>query len=137
MGRDSVLSVADSDTFFILFEVICHSSIMWEPFGRAPENNTAYWKEGPNGRGTFSILSTCLITLSLCVYTSLHLNIPEHGKTYWGHQFWKRAWWVFLGVATPEFVSRVVSSAATEAKHFRLPTSPFVTGFSLVTLMRI
>jgi hypothetical protein len=78
---------------------------MWEPFGTAPTNSTAYWKASPNERGTLSILSSCIITLILCAYTSLHLNIPEHGKATWTHQFWRKTLWVVLGLGAPEVVS--------------------------------
>ena len=42
-------------------------------------NGTSHWEPDPSGkRGTWTILSSCIITLTLCVYTSLHLNIPAH-----------------------------------------------------------
>ena len=38
-------------------------------------NSTVSWHSEPNVRGTFSILVSCIVTLSLCVWTALHLNI--------------------------------------------------------------
>jgi hypothetical protein len=78
---------------------------MWEPFGSAPANGTAFWRESPNQRGTLNILSICIITLLLCAYTSLHLDIPRYGKAGWVHQIWRRLLWVCVGLAAPEFVS--------------------------------
>ncbi|KAK3345005.1 hypothetical protein B0H65DRAFT_573650, partial [Neurospora tetraspora] len=36
------------------------------------------WVTEPDIRGTFSILSTCIVTLVLCVWTAIHLNVPGH-----------------------------------------------------------
>jgi hypothetical protein len=78
---------------------------MWEPFGTVVADGSTYWKDGPRERGTFGILSTCLITLGFCVYTSLHLNIPEQGKATWRHRLPEKALWVFIGIVAPEIVS--------------------------------
>ncbi|THW34039.1 hypothetical protein D6D21_09758 [Aureobasidium pullulans] len=53
---------------------------MFAPFGNQTANQTATWHPEPRGRGTFGLLSSCITTLVLCVYTAVHLNIPEHGK---------------------------------------------------------
>ena len=34
------------------------------------------WVSAPSGRGTWGILGSCLSTLGLCVWKSLHLNVP-------------------------------------------------------------
>ncbi|KAF1931065.1 uncharacterized protein M421DRAFT_338869 [Didymella exigua CBS 183.55] len=78
---------------------------MWEPFGEAPANSTGQWKEGPRERGTFGILSTCLFTLILCVYSCLHLNIPSPSRATWWHKMRHRAWWGFVGLVAPEVVA--------------------------------
>jgi hypothetical protein len=78
---------------------------MWEPFGTSSFNATASWKSGCKERGTLSILTTCLITLILCVYTTLHLNIPEHGKSSWIQRLKRKALWLLIGLFAPEFVS--------------------------------
>lgn len=33
------------------------------------------WTEGPNSRGSFDILWSCLSTLGLCVWTAVHPNL--------------------------------------------------------------
>ena len=56
-----------------------------------------------NGRGTFSIVSSCLLTLSLCVYTAVHLNVPQHGDLEL--RGWLRtARWVLFGILAPELI---------------------------------
>lgn len=53
---------------------------MFHVFGNETSLLAAGWHPEPERRGTFSILSSCVITLALCVWTSIHLNIPEHKK---------------------------------------------------------
>ena len=79
---------------------------MWEPFGTRPANATAYWKPAPTERGTFSILSTCILTLLLCVYTCLHPNIPLYRVTKWYQRPWAlKALGILVGLLAPELVS--------------------------------
>lgn len=63
----------------------------------------ARWMPEPGERGTYSILSTCLITLGLCVWTAIHLNIPAHGEKWW-QQTWRKFGWMMLGFLAPEMV---------------------------------
>lgn len=49
-------------------------------FAEAPPDRPPTWRPPPDSRGSFTILSACLITLTLCIWTSLHLNIPEHNN---------------------------------------------------------
>jgi len=77
---------------------------MWSPFGEIDANGTVSWKSGPNERGTLNILTTCLITLTLCVYSTIHLNIPEHGKTGWIYLTKRKAVWACVGLLAPEVV---------------------------------
>ncbi|KAL8642370.1 MAG: hypothetical protein Q9228_000923 [Teloschistes exilis] len=67
-------------------------------------NGTAHWEGDPtDARGTWSILSTCIITLTLCVYTSLHLNIPAHKSTTWT-TIGMKAKYVVFGLLAPELI---------------------------------
>ena len=61
------------------------------------------WVDDPNGRGTFTIVSSCVLTLSLCVYTSMHLNVRPHGRTEL--QAWiETTKWVVFGILAPELL---------------------------------
>ena len=60
------------------------------------------WQDGPNTRGTWDIISSCVITLCLCLWTALHLNIPEHHGTI--SQRWRKLGWLFIGLLAPEMV---------------------------------
>lgn len=63
---------------------------------------TVSWKLN-DGRGTWDILSSCVLTLILCVWTSLHLNVPKQNNTFWD-RFKTKALWVIIGVLAPELV---------------------------------
>ena len=61
------------------------------------------WVDDPDGRGTFTIASSCVLTLSLCVYTAIHLNVRPHRKTEL--QSWiETTKWVIFGILAPELV---------------------------------
>ena len=70
-----------------------------------PHNDTVVraWVSPPNTRGTSDILYTCIVTIVLCVYTAVHLNIPPPGERfYW--QWLRRAKWTAFGIFAPEIV---------------------------------
>jgi hypothetical protein len=48
-------------------------------------------------------LRGCLVTLGLCVYTALHINIPPEKATK-RQKFMKKAKWVLIGMFAPELV---------------------------------
>ncbi|KAH7094870.1 hypothetical protein FB567DRAFT_600548 [Paraphoma chrysanthemicola] len=79
---------------------------MWDLFGASGSNVTS-WKSGPDERGTFNILSTCVITLILCVYNCLHLNIPGPDQKTWWKLFQRKFLWLMAGLFAPEFVAFV------------------------------
>jgi hypothetical protein len=57
----------------------------------------------PNGRGTISLLLSCLLTLLLCVWSALHLNVPEQNQTKWQWAM-ANARWIVAGIYAPELV---------------------------------
>lgn len=65
-------------------------------------NSSTSWRPEPTERGTFSILSTCILTLALCVWTAVHLNIPAYGERL--AQTRRKGGWMMLGVIAPEVV---------------------------------
>jgi hypothetical protein len=70
-------------------------------FGNATVLPAEGWHSEPTYRGTFSILSSCLITMSLCVWTAVHLNLPDHRE----EPLWfRKTLWLFLGLLAPEVV---------------------------------
>lgn len=87
---------------------------MWSPLGSEPLSSSPSWRTEPEGRGHYGIISTCLITLSLCIWSALHLNVPEHKKSAFGQTMTKIKW-LFVGLVAPEVV-----------RHSPLITSPII-----------
>lgn len=56
----------------------------------------------PSGRGTVGLLTTCILTLTLCVWTAIHMNIDQ--STSWWTRFLHKASWAFLATIAPEVV---------------------------------
>ncbi|KAF2142451.1 uncharacterized protein K452DRAFT_270118 [Aplosporella prunicola CBS 121167] len=77
------------------------SNVLETIFG-SQANGTTSWQPEPTTRGTFSILSTCLVTLSLCVWTAVHLNIPAYGQV--DRQKWRKLRWLTFTLFAPELV---------------------------------
>ena len=61
------------------------------------------WVSAPSGRGTFELVSSCVFTLVLCVWTALHLNVFPAG-TSTSQRVLKKAMWALLALFAPEFV---------------------------------
>ncbi|KAL8984384.1 MAG: hypothetical protein Q9177_004714 [Variospora cf. flavescens] len=76
-------------------------------------SDVVHWKPNPDSRGTFDILTTCVITLLLCVWTAVHLNVPPPGY-YWRSVF-RRAEWLMLALLAPEMVAYTAWSQRREA----------------------
>lgn len=66
-------------------------------------NVAPLWVPDPSGRGTWSLLYSCVFTLVLCVWTSIHLNVPpqdDNSFKYWG----RRIGWVVCALFAHEIV---------------------------------
>ncbi len=88
---------------------------MMDVFGNVTSNPTTAWVPEPTVRGTWGILSSCIITISLCVWTAVHLNIPEHQRTK--RQIWRKLKWLLLGLLAPEMVAYVAWHQRKKAKE--------------------
>lgn len=76
------------------------------------------WVDEPGGRGTVSILVSCVSTLLLCTWSVMHLNIPRKNtsdaailRTY--------SYWCLIGVFGPELVIWVAWRQFISAKALR------------------
>ncbi len=81
----------------------------------APERREG-WVSQPNGRGTFDIIWNSLITIFLCTWTSLHLNVPSLKETYWQRRSRKLRWMV-QAVIGPEFIVAFATGQKAEARR--------------------
>ncbi|KAF6836401.1 hypothetical protein CPLU01_03685 [Colletotrichum plurivorum] len=68
------------------------------------------WAPEPDGRGTFGLLCSCVLTLTICVWTALHLNVPAARSTVRSRVI-ERIKWVLYGIFAPEIV---VATAAAQ-----------------------
>lgn len=81
----------------------------------------AQWHSEPGTRGTFALLSSCLSTLFLCVWTAVHLNLPQYKRKHL--QKWRKLQWLLIAAFAPEIVAwnaweqRRQVKALTQAMH--------------------
>ena len=61
------------------------------------------WTGNPQERGTFDILSSCLVAIVASTWTILHLNVPGHADSTTAKFFRKLKWMVFTMIF-PEFL---------------------------------
>lgn len=106
------------------------SSSGWDIVAGAEGNITSgfTWEPQPERRGTFSIISSCFVTLALCTWKIVHLNLPgtcpdeslpwtawfKKDKTksmrhrlvhiFGGHQITRQIGWLLIGLFAPELV---------------------------------
>ena len=62
-----------------------------------------HWQPSPSTRGTSDILSECIVTMLLCVWTAVHLNVPRPGSV-WGPRL-RKLGWLILALLSPEMVA--------------------------------
>jgi hypothetical protein len=58
------------------------------------------YKQDPTGRGTIGLIMSCLVTLSVAVYTAIHLNVVT---SCW-RRLTKKLSWMLLAMIAPELV---------------------------------
>ncbi|KAF7192966.1 hypothetical protein HII31_05697 [Pseudocercospora fuligena] len=61
------------------------------------------FQQQPDGRGTLTILFSCLLTLSLCVWSATHLDLPRLRESKWQYTF-KYLKWSLVGLFAPELI---------------------------------
>ena len=67
------------------------------------DSRVTNWVDQPSYRGTWDILWTSLVTVFICTYTLLCLNVPVPRDT-WPILLRRRLLWMFLAVIAPEIV---------------------------------
>ncbi|KAK8068565.1 hypothetical protein PG996_007677 [Apiospora saccharicola] len=72
------------------------------------------WVSAQIYRSTASILWSCIVTLTACVYTALHLNIS--GKQGWRPRLLSKLKWVAVGLFIPEVPIYLAISQFMEAR---------------------
>ncbi|KAK0733104.1 hypothetical protein B0T26DRAFT_631727 [Lasiosphaeria miniovina] len=73
------------------------------------------WVPGYAYRGTLNILWSCVITLTACVYTVIHLNVPSADESR-RRQLMNKVVWAMWAVVCPEMVVYTALSQFRRAK---------------------
>src|SRR3569833_871931 len=71
--------------------------------GSSTETEIIGWHPEPTERGTWGISSTCLSTMAIAIWTSLHLNIPAHKEAH-RQNLVRKVSWLTCGVFAPELI---------------------------------
>lgn len=61
------------------------------------------WYPAPNYRGTWDLIVSCVLTLTICVWSALHLNVPVKQSKLRDRNV-RRLRWILLGIFAPEVV---------------------------------
>jgi hypothetical protein len=67
---------------------------------------TVGWVANPSGRGTVSLVLSCILTLGVCVWSAMHLKIPSVTGTE-QQIWWRNIRWTFMGVSGLKLVTYV------------------------------
>lgn len=94
----------------IIFYILMHLGRIGPGFA-APVNTTALfqekaspaWQPDPRGRGTWSLLYSCVFTLVLCIWNAIHLNVPPSNESFWVG-LTRKIKWVIIALVAPEIV---------------------------------
>jgi hypothetical protein len=67
------------------------------------EGELVGWYEPPNYRGTWDLILSCVLTLTICVWSALHLNVPCEESRLRDRNT-RRLRWILIGIFAPELV---------------------------------
>src|ERR1700761_8758159 len=73
------------------------------------------WVTEPDGRGTWSILSSCVLTIFLCCWTSAYPNLPAKSDGLF-KQWRLRVDLALMGILGPEFLLMLALGQWTSAR---------------------
>ncbi|KAF2476135.1 uncharacterized protein BDR25DRAFT_212634 [Lindgomyces ingoldianus] len=79
---------------------------------------TTAWTSAPNFRGTWDLLVSCVLTLTICVWSALHLNVPTEDSTL-AQRNLRRTRWILLGIFAPELVVSTAFAQYLTARWLR------------------
>lgn len=74
------------------------------------------WVDQPNNRGTFDIISSCFLTIFLCTWTCLHLNVPASKEGSW-RPVLRKSRWMVLTILGPEFAVAFAAGQRANARR--------------------
>ena len=69
----------------------------------SPSNPSYLWEGDPKKRGTFGIITFCSSTLIICIWSTLHFNVPIKRYTA-TRRFFLQVSWMFIALLAPELL---------------------------------
>lgn len=81
-------------------------------FGSSKDNIITTWENGPDVRGTYEIITSCIITATICLSQAIHLHLPfqeivdphfdfpSQEARAW--QVFRKVAWLIMGLLAPE-----------------------------------
>jgi hypothetical protein len=130
-------------SFLILYQLFCNTEgapagTSWQPplnnLTALQEERAPAWVPGPQYRGTWGVLYSCTLTLGLCVYTAIHLNIPAYGESRFSI-YRRKTKWVLITLIAPEFVLYTAWWQWNRARQTSLALNKIVRYRSLLRLI--
>ena len=73
------------------------------------------WEGEPKRRGTFGIISFCFSTLIICIWSTLHFNIPIRRYTA-TRRFFLQVSWMFIALLAPELLLYLAINETSTAR---------------------
>lgn len=106
-------------------------------------------------RGTYDIISLCLATLFICVWSAVHVSIPPNPRVQWRITF-HRIVWMLIGLFLPEVLVLKATKELIQAwqitktaraygwaaplpvpkKHFIPPPARFLLAYTILMISR-
>jgi hypothetical protein len=74
------------------------------------------WQPSPNGRGTLDLVYSCLLTIFLCTWSVLCVNVPARGDGIW-QILSRKVMFAALGLLGPEFIVQAALGQWISAKQ--------------------
>lgn len=93
--------------------------VLFSPYAvSVPINETGYYGfvPPPTGRGTIEIFWSCLLTLVICLWTSIHLDVPSSTESSFGRVIDKLAM-TFIYAMAPEYMAAIAIDEYVDAKY--------------------
>lgn len=110
-----------------LIILILHSLWLRDVLSHPINQSEPPYVPDPQGRGTFSLVSGCLIALFLSVWTAVHVNIfPK--DTSWLKQSLLRTYWAAIALFAPEVVLFTATTQLIEANRIKYGRNEYLEG---------
>lgn len=95
---------SNMSTLILLLLTIHGRTVIAAPFQNTTDTRlTSTWKSDPPGRGTTGILYNSACCLALCIWNSVHLNIPVMREGRWV-TYRRKTKWVIIALLAPELL---------------------------------